>query len=265
MNRRLGLTNVAVISVAVTLLASATAAYAHPILENGIDVVISPDRIVVDARIGAEELVLIETPDHRPPSTNQWPALAAGHAAYVRNHLHLIVDGHPVTAASCSLVNGDGQVRRNATNYGPPLTYRLEYPLSKPPGVVTIEQDFLRELSSWAVSCELRERQSTEPEFERGLLPSLGTAEFDCAWEQRATSQPTAAPNPTVANAQGNSEVGSRAPAKYGIWRFLTGHELGLAVFTLILEVSVILAILMRSGRIRSRREPARNPTSRSY
>jgi hypothetical protein len=164
-------------------------------LENGIDVVIGPDRIVIDARIATEELLLVETPGQKPPPPEQWAALATRHAAYVRDHLQLVVDGQSVNAASWNVVNPvPAQVRNDPTHFGQPVAYHLEYALSKPPVVVTLRQNFLREYNSWSASCVLRERQSTEPEFELGLLASLNDAEFDCTWPTGPASPPATAP-----------------------------------------------------------------------
>ena len=222
-----------ILSLALSLLCCALRRPAHPMLENGIDVVIGPDRLVIDARIAAEELVLVETPDHKPPSPEQWPALAARHAAYVRDHLHVVVDGQPVKAASCAAVNADAvRLRDDPTNYGPPVAYHLEYALAKPPAEVTIWQNFLREYSSWSASCVLRERQSTSRDFALDLLPTLSDASFDCTWD--ATSRPTTAPAPAAST---GVDVGAtiRQYVKHGVWHILTGYDHMLFVSALVL------------------------------
>jgi hypothetical protein len=199
-------------ALTVSLLFCAPHASAHPMLENGIDVVIGPDRIVIDARIATEELLLVETPGQKPPPPEQWAALATRHAAYVRDHLQLVVDGQSVNAASWNVVNPvPAQVRNDPTHFGQPVAYHLEYALSKPPVVVTLRQNFLREYNSWSASCVLRERQSTEPEFELGLLASLNDAEFDCTWPTGPASPPATAPAPTSRSARPSANTSSTA------------------------------------------------------
>jgi hydrogenase/urease accessory protein HupE len=207
---------------------------AHPLLQNAIDVVIGPDRVVIDARIAAEELLIVETTDHKPPPPEQCAALATKHAAYVRDHVQLVVDGQPVNAASWTAVNpGAAELRNDPTNFGPPVAYHLEYALSRPPAIVTIRQNFLREYNNWSASCVLRERQSTEPDFDLGLLPSLSDAEFDCTWPAAPpTSHPGTAP---AASTDVNVGATIREYVKHGIWHILTGYDHMLFVSALVL------------------------------
>jgi hypothetical protein len=222
------------LTFSIALLCGTPRASAHPMLQNGIDVVIGPDRVVIDARIAAEELLLVETADQKPPPPEQWAALATKHAAYVRDHLHLVVDGQPVNAASWTVIDaGASQARNDPTNYGPPVAYRLEYTLGRPPGTVTLWQNFLREYNSWSASCVLRERQSTDPDFQLGLLASMSSADFHCTWETGPTSGPTTAA--AAANTDVNVGATIREYVKHGIWHILTGYDHMLFVSALVL------------------------------
>jgi len=221
--------------------------------ENGVDVVIGPDRVVIDARIAAEELLLVETPDQKPPPPERWVALATKHAAYVRDHLHLVVDGQPVHAASWTVVNAvAAQGHNDPTHFGPPVAYHLEYALAKPPGTVTVWQDFLREYNSWSASCVLRERQSTDPDFALGLLPSLSNADFDCTWETAPAARPASAP---AASTNVHAGATIREYVKDGFWHILTGYDHMLLVSALVLGAAFFWACSRwsRLSRWRSR------------
>lgn len=79
-----------VITTLVVIAGLAAAAGTHPLIENALDVVISRDKIAVEARISMEEILLVgggvPTPERKAETTK-------AHGAYVLKHLHLAVDG----------------------------------------------------------------------------------------------------------------------------------------------------------------------------
>src|SRR5260221_2364934 len=70
---------------------------AHPMVENALDVVNSPDKIVIDARVSMEEILLVEASAGATPSRDRWAELSRAHGDYVLKHLRVRVDGVTLT------------------------------------------------------------------------------------------------------------------------------------------------------------------------
>jgi hypothetical protein len=174
-----------------------TGAGAHPVADNALDVVIYPDKVVIEARITGEQVMVVEGNGANPPPVPFWPELPRSHGQYVVQHLQ-------VKADDTTLV---GRVEDPPAAEAPPTTrpeiptiaFRLVYPLASPPGVVRIEQSFLREYPLWTAACVLRIRQSNQSNFETALLTRERTVEFGCDWSGGAAPQPPlAAPHTPV-------------------------------------------------------------------
>jgi hypothetical protein len=171
----------------VVLILLAPFAGAHPLVEHALEVVIHPTKVAITARIAPEQVRLIEWGNDDPASA------AERHGEYVLEHLHVQVDGRavagsviaslPPAAAPATTTTPATAAPTTATAY----TFRLEYPLaSPPPGVVQIEQDFLREQAGWSAGCVVKVRQSDQPEFDTALLPRYRKVVFDCDWQSSA-------------------------------------------------------------------------------
>jgi hypothetical protein len=177
----------------------------HPIIENALDVVIDRNRIVIDARISPEEILVVEAGGRI--TAQQWPNLIAQHAQYVAAHLLVSADNTPLSAAQVVLLEPPANMPSLAAGSGVLLHYRLQYPLAAPPAVVRIDQNFLRELQNWFVSFVLRIRQSDQPTFDTAMLSGGKVAEYGCEWKPAqvenssspagAASQPSDALRPT--------------------------------------------------------------------
>ena len=171
---------------------------AHPMVEDGLDVIISPDRITIDARISPEQILVAEGWPATQPAADGLSRWVGDHADYLRHHLTVRVDGVIVAADDVIAKNPQAMDGSAGTAAGSALVpYRLEYPLSKPPAVVKIDQNFLREFNAWSATCILRIRQINDSTFDTALLTRERTAEFECVWP--VTSQPSVVANDQAA------------------------------------------------------------------
>ena len=162
-------------------LSQATVASAHPMVENALDVVIAPDRVELSVMVSVEEVRLTEPPDGAKTQEELSHSAVVGHGEYVLKHLHLRADGSAI-AGRLLESTPPGQSRL--------VRYRLEYPLSKPPKLIKIDQDLLREFESWSASCVVRIRQDNQEEYETALLTRDRSIEYDCDWPATAATRP---------------------------------------------------------------------------
>jgi hypothetical protein len=229
---------IAFAAAAMFLLSPANFAAAHPIAENAIDVVVGPDRIVVDARISSEELFVVATIGDLSPTEEQLQKAVEAHGAYVLNHLQIQADGKPLDGTAKWIADAAQSGADDAA--GPSMyVYRLEYPLAQPPQEIHVEQDFLRENKRWTAPCELRMRQSNHAEFQSSLLLRGKTATLDCTWT--ADTRPADAasihtevqPWPTFCAYMG-----------HGIQHILTGYDHLLFVTGLVLAATSLWDLL---------------------
>jgi hypothetical protein len=208
-------------------------------VENGLDVVIRPDRITIDARISPEQVRLVEAGTATQPATEQRVEWVRKHAAYVRDHLTVRVDGHLAPGVSIEATNPQAletAAGGSAGSTGSTLVpYRLEYPLNSPPGVVQIDQSFLREFNAWSASCVLRIRQVDDAAFDTALLTRERTAEFDCVWPPGPATRPSdeSVARPIQTNVKLWSTI--RAYTAHGILHILSGYDHLLFVSALVL------------------------------
>ena len=182
---------------------------AHPMVENALDVVIEPGRVVIEAKISPEEIQLVESPGTPRPTGAAWVRLTQQHAAYVRDHLRVKADEMPVTAASVTLVPGDASAALTSL-----VGYRIEYRLPRAPRTLGLDQTFLQGSNGWTASCILRIRQSTQPLFDTDLLTSTKSAVFDCVWPAGTETSVIAPPAPSPATSPiAGSPIASPAPS----------------------------------------------------
>lgn len=208
-----------VITTLVVTAALAATAEAHPLVENALDVVIARDKIVVDARISMEEVLLVG--GGGTPTRERLAEITRSHGAYVLKHTQLTVDGARVEGKEISAGASSSRL----------AAYRFEYVLMAPPATVQIEQDFLREFEAWTASCVVRVRQNDQSVFQSGLLTRNRTIAFDCVWHAGSATRPAAGTDvklwPTV-----------RDYVAHGIKHILTGYDHLLFISALVLAAS---------------------------
>ena len=193
---------------------SANMLHAHPMVENALDIVIGPDKILIDARISMEQIIVASA--HANPPNDLWPALARAHADYALHHLQVRVDGQLIPGTSTA----NSAIPHTLSNRSQLIPYHFEYPLTSPPHTVKIDQNFLREFDLWTASCIVRIRQSDDAAFSTALLTRENSAEYDCLWTAGAATRPTEA-------AHTHAPLGPtiRAYIRHGILHILTGYD----------------------------------------
>ena len=208
---------------------------AHQIVENALDVVIHPDKVVIDARIVIEEVIVMEA--SAPPPRDAWQKLAAKHQPYLLSHLKIEADGQKLTGKSViePTVSPGPTDELNAANY------RLEYPLQKPPQMVSVYQDLLREKTNWQCSAVVRIRRSDIPVFQSALLTASRSIEFDLDWPTTLPStSPTTAQSASVGHIRTEVPLWAtiRAYTEHGIAHILSGFDHLLFVGALVLAAA---------------------------
>jgi hypothetical protein len=221
-----------ILAVGALVLALAARASAHPMVENALDLVIDRGRILIDARISPEQILVADFNGQTPGSHGEWAEVIRMHAGYLGKHLKLKVNGTAVEAAVSVPVEPVAAPSGSSL-----VAYRLEYPASAPPAKVEIEQDLLDEFG-WTATCILRVRQSTQSTFDTGMLPPRRPATFECDWPP-VSSAVASSPNQ---DAQTSVSVGStiRAYTLHGIMHILSGYDHLLFISALVLAATGI-------------------------
>ncbi|HYE18203.1 MAG TPA: HupE/UreJ family protein [Tepidisphaeraceae bacterium] len=172
---------------------------AHPVVQHALDVVISRDKVTVDARVSMEQVLLVENGGQpgaqqaTPAPADQWPAMVERHSAYFLKHLRIsadnvVVPGRVVSAKPPAEKAGDA-----ATGMA---TYRIEYALASPPELVGLGQTFLVDYQ-WQVGCVVRVRQADQGEWEAAAIAGTQKIEYGCTWPTAVATPPAATPLPT--------------------------------------------------------------------
>lgn len=214
-------------------LVCATMAVAHPLIENALDVVVSPQQIVVDARISNEEVLLLAGHDDFAPTEEEYQHQIKTHGEYVLAHVHVHVDGHAVAGQAVYVADA----ATNSADADPAnddiFRYRLTFAVSSPPRKVQVEQDFLREFKLWNAPCELRIRCIDQKTFKSSLLKRGDVGELTCDW--------TAGARPVAAGSIQTEVNGWQTFLEYaghGIEHILTGYDHLLFVTALVLAAT---------------------------
>jgi len=212
---------------------------AHNIIENALDIVIAPDKITIDARIAMEEVIAIESTS--PPPRETWQKLALKHQPYLLSHLKIEADGQKLTGKSII----DPTITPGPTDDLNAANFRLEFPLQKPPQMVSVYQDLMREKTSWQSSAVVRIRRADIPIFQSALLTTSRSIEFDLDWP---TTMPTTAPakSPPMASVGPVGHIRTQVPlwptirayTAHGIAHILTGFDHLLFVSALVLAAA---------------------------
>jgi len=219
---------------------------AHQIIENALDIVIYPHKIVIDARIAMEEVLTMEADSETRPLPAAWPKYATQHAPYILGHLKIQADGQTLSGKSAL----DPTISPGPTEELNRAVYRFEYPLEKRPDMVSIFQDMMRERTNWQCSAIVRIRRSDIPVFQSALLTAARYIEFDLDWPKEAPATGPAT-SPSTHPAHGSPllrEVNPdsvttdvpfwptiRAYTAHGIAHILTGFDHLLFVAALVL------------------------------
>src|SRR5258706_613773 len=228
------LANASLIALAALLTWTCSAA-AHPMVEDALDIVIAPQRITLVARVWMEEVLLTEAAGGAGDSAAMLGQSVAAHGEYVLRHLHVRVNGREVGG---TLLESEPPGRSKL------VTYRIEYRVAAPPGVVRVDQDLLREFESWSASCVVRIRQDDQSEFQIALLTRDKSVEFTCDWPSGAATRP-AAPARAAVSTTVRFWPTARAYFALGVEPLLTRYDHLLFRTALVLAASRLWDLVM--------------------
>jgi hypothetical protein len=148
-------------------------AAAHPVAQGALEVVVSPERVNVTARVSMEE-VLVAAAYGAQKSASVLEMLRA-HGDYLLAHFRVVVDGRQL----------DGRVVKVPEQADGGPTYEFEYGLTGfMPAEVTFEQDVLREFdfapgNPWEANYVVRIERYGGPAIEGLLLSSARSLAVD--------------------------------------------------------------------------------------
>jgi hydrogenase/urease accessory protein HupE len=223
------------IFVAIAVIAVARVAWAHPTVENVLDVDIRADQVTVVARVSMEEVLLAEAAGGAGASDEMRTQAARAHGAYVLRHLHVRADGRVIEGKLVESIPP-------GTSGSKLAVYRMEYALaSPPPRVVRLDQDLLREFDAWSASCVVRIRQADQPEYQIALLTREKSVEFDCEWPGGAATRPaTTTTAPVISAAATRVRIWPTLCDYFvlGMAHILTGYDHLLFVTALVLAAA---------------------------
>jgi hypothetical protein len=200
------------------LLAVAPQAYAHPVAQGALDIMLASDRITVQATVSSEE-VLVAAAYGGGTATSILDAVRR-HGEYLRAHLSIKADGRALA----------GRVIAVPERIEGPLAYRLDDPLTTTPTRVELTQNVLREFefapgNPWEASYLIRLGVAGRPVVEGGLL----TATIPFVFEPRspAADRPRGIDQARLAGVY----------VRHGVTHILTGYDHLLFVAALALSV----------------------------
>ena len=217
---------------------------AHPLSQGALDVVVRRDRILVEATVqGDEVLIAVAAAGRARAEPDEKLRL---HGDYLLAHLTVDADGRRLR----------GRIVERPAADAERLAYRIEYDVAPggAPARVVLRQDVMRDLGPawggpWDVTFLTAIRQEGDgrpgaPAFTR-LLTFAAPVSFDCDWG--------APPGDGVAAAQ-PARLGA-AYVRHGIWHILRGYDHLLFVAALLLAaatmwdlVKVVLAFTIAHG-----------------
>ena len=218
------------------LMLSGGSALAHPVAQGAMDIVVSPARVTVLARVANEQVFVAEGLGNSPTAGTLDDAWYR-HGEYLLEHVQIEVDGQ----------RGKGEV----VMVVPPATmtpeartsYELRYDLTAGhPRRVVFRQNVLNEIefapgNRWEATYVVRVQQQGGPVREGLLFTSQQAIGLDCDWD--APAQAPSATTPTVDR--------SRLAGDYlhhGVMHILTGYDHLLFVAALVLGALTIIDLL---------------------
>ena len=171
-------------------------AWAHPLSQGSLDVVIHRDRVSIKARVTVEEVSVTNSATTPGALPGPWAATGTSafeqHAAYLAQHLHVSVDGVPLPGGVAQVTPPDDPQPSPDQH----AVYDLIYPLpagAAAPGKLELRHDVLSETSvapgvKWEATYIVRIAQEDRPATEGLLLTSTRPVTFNCDWSPAGSS-----------------------------------------------------------------------------
>lgn len=194
--------------------------FAHPFVQNALDIIIAPDSVTLEARISLEQIAVVEAGSEKAEPT---PEQVSRHGAYVAKHLQVMADDDKaIMPTTIERIADTGSLRG----------YRLIYPFNSRSDVVRVRHSFFAGIDNWDATCQVRVRQSNQGTWELALLTRTGTIEYGCDW--------SGVPLPPRTSVW----TTSLSYHGHGIHHILTGYDHLLFVTALLLAARTLLDLI---------------------
>lgn len=217
--------------VFLSLLASASIASAHPLLQNAMWVQFEPTRVHVAVNVSVREIAVAQNLTAKDDGFDSAALTAAAekHRDYVLQHIQISADGRTLDGKVLQITDPPIFSEPEKTYY----QYELEYLFAGPaPAKITVTQDMLREWpyalgTPWDVNYIVRLKHSGSDEITTALLRPQQPTDFPTGW------QPASAQAPQVEKASGWRTF--REYFWHGVMHILTGWDHLLFVAALVI------------------------------
>jgi hydrogenase/urease accessory protein HupE len=213
-------------------------AFAHPIAQGAMDIVVSSTRVTVHARVANEQVFVAEGLGKSPASgtlEDTWYR----HADYLLAHLHVEADGARATGHVTMVVPPE------TTTADGRAIYDLRYDLAAAnPRRVVFRQDVLNEIefapgNRWEASYVVRLHQEGGSLHEGLLFTSQQAIGLDCDWSASAKRTSSLVPGSSIDRARLAREY-----LHHGVVHILTGYDHLLFIAALVLGAITIIDLL---------------------
>ena len=170
-------------------------ARAHPLLQDAMWLVFSPERVRVAVNVSLKEITVAQAVLAAADGGYEAEELAAAaerHRAYLMKHLEVRAGGRMLAGTVVKVLPPAMFTSAEKTFY----QYEMEYPLDGVrPGVVSLRHEMLREFPyaagmAWDVSYVVRMKRDGSPDISIGLLRAGSAAEFATGWDAPAPTPP---------------------------------------------------------------------------
>ena len=207
-----------------------TPAWAHPISQGAMNVVVFADHVEIEIRIPFEEIVIASTADKAAAAPNSLQAGLSAHGAYLLAHLHLKINGRD---AAGSVVRWDEPEKSSGKFTGEHVRYFLRFMASEAgkPEKIDLAQDVLNEIlyapgNPWEATYVVNFSQSGGGHADQALLTNKSPAAFTCQWDGLSHEE------------QDGTWRTFKAFCVHGITHILTGYDHLLFIATLVLAAA---------------------------
>ena len=168
---------------------------AHPLLQDAMWLVFSPERVRVAVNVSLKEITVAQTVQAAADGgydAGELAAAAERHREYLVKHLEVRAGGRTLAGTVTKVSPPPMFTSAEKTFY----QYEMEYPLDgAKPRAVSLRHEMLREFPyaagmAWDVSYVVRMKRDDSPDISTGLLRAGSAAEFATGWDEPASSPP---------------------------------------------------------------------------
>lgn len=201
---------------------------AHPVAQGSMSIQISSTKIVVQARVSMEEVLVESALSAATDSKLTTDELCQRHGDYLLLHLHLFADDHALRGLVRSITSPRGPGPQRAL-------YDFEYQLPAKPARVRVDEDVLNEFdyapgNRWEATYVTRVTQEGQAPVEGLLLTSGEPLVIDCGGPKHTPG--AASGSPTIDQWRLTKDY-----VRHGVMHILRGWDHLLFISALVLAV----------------------------